>query len=218
MKKVIFTLAFAIAAFGVSNVQGQTPAPAATPSKTITVAEAQAPAKSKSKPFRPTKDQIKAAQTLLKSKALYAGEATGKYDDETRSGIRSFQKDNKLRSTGTLNRSTLEKMGIELTDAQKAMPADSSQLAESDMAGSGDKPKRPPVFRASADQIKQAQRHLKSKSMYGGDETGKLDDTTREGLKKFQEAAGMKVTGTLNKATLEKMGIALTEKQKEVHK
>jgi len=59
-----------------------------------------------------------------------------------------------------------------------------------------------------------AQRLLKQQSMYSGDETGKLDDPTREGLKKYQEAKSMKVTGTLNAATLGKMGIALTDKQK----
>jgi hypothetical protein len=50
--------------------------------------------------------------------------------------------------------------------------------------------------------------------MYSGDATGKLDDATREGLKKFQTANDVKVTGTLNQATLDKMGIALTDKQK----
>ena len=50
--------------------------------------------------------------------------------------------------------------------------------------------------------------------MYSGEQTGKLDDATRAGLKKYQEANGLKVTGTLNSVTLEKMGIALTEKQK----
>ena len=48
------------------------------------------------------------------------------------------------------------------------------------------------------------------------EETGKLDDATREGLKKFQSANGVKATGTLNRETLEKMGIALTDKQKEM--
>ena len=47
-------------------------------------------------------------------------------------------------------------------------------------------------------------------------ETGKLDDTTREFLKTYQQANGIKSTGTLNKITLEKMGIALTDKQKEM--
>jgi len=74
--------------------------------------------------------------------------------------------------------------------------------------------KRGPVFRATADQVKQAQTILKQRSFYAGDQTGKLDTATRTGLKKYQEAEGIKVTGTLNKLTLEKMGIALTDKQK----
>ena len=41
-----------------------------------------------------------------------------------------------------------------------------------------------------------------------------LDAPTRDGLKKYQEAEGIKVTGTLNRATLEKMSITLTEKQR----
>ena len=74
--------------------------------------------------------------------------------------------------------------------------------------------KRGPVFRANKDQIKQAQALLKQRNFYGGEQTGKLDDPTRAGLKKFQEAEGLKVTGTLNKVTLEKMNITLTDKQK----
>jgi hypothetical protein len=34
-------------------------------------------------------------------------------------------------------------------------------------------------------------------------------------LKKYQAANGLSPTGTLNQITLEKMGIALTDKQKE---
>ena len=73
---------------------------------------------------------------------------------------------------------------------------------------------RKPIFRATADQIKQAQALLKQRTFYNGEQTGKLDDDTREGLKKYQQAESLKVTGTLNKVTLEKMGVALTDKQK----
>jgi peptidoglycan hydrolase-like protein with peptidoglycan-binding domain len=76
------------------------------------------------------------------------------------------------------------------------------------------KPKRGPVFRASADQIKQAQALLKQRNFYAGEETGKLSPETRAGLKLYQAAEGLKATGTLNKVTLVKMGIALTDKQK----
>jgi peptidoglycan hydrolase-like protein with peptidoglycan-binding domain len=74
--------------------------------------------------------------------------------------------------------------------------------------------KRGPVFRATKEQINQAQAILKSRGFYSGEQIGKLDDATREGLRKYQQAEGLKVTGTLNKVTLEKMNIALTEKQK----
>jgi peptidoglycan hydrolase-like protein with peptidoglycan-binding domain len=74
--------------------------------------------------------------------------------------------------------------------------------------------KRGPVFRANKDQIKQAQAILKQRGFYAGEQTGKLDPDTREGLKKYQAAEGIKVTGTLNKITLEKMNITLTDKQK----
>jgi peptidoglycan hydrolase-like protein with peptidoglycan-binding domain len=74
--------------------------------------------------------------------------------------------------------------------------------------------KRGPVFRADKGQIKQAQAILKQRGFYAGEQTGKLDDDTRAGLKKYQEAEKIKITGTLNKLTLEKMSITLTEKQK----
>jgi peptidoglycan hydrolase-like protein with peptidoglycan-binding domain len=76
------------------------------------------------------------------------------------------------------------------------------------------KPPRKPIFRASKDQVKQAQKVLKDRGFYAGEETGKLDDDTRAGLKKYQAAESLKVTGTLNKVTLEKMAIVLTDKQR----
>jgi len=100
--------------------------------------------------------------------------------------------------------------------------------SNSTTAATADKPKanannsnatrrrRGPVFRASKDQIKQAQGLLKQRGLYAGEQTGKLDDATRDGLRKFQQAEGVKVTGTLNAATLEKMSIALTDKQREI--
>jgi len=81
-------------------------------------------------------------------------------------------------------------------------------------AGANSSRKRGPVFRATKDQINQAQAILKDRGFYSGDQTGKLDDATRDGLRKYQQAEGLKATGTLNRVTLEKMGVPLTEKQK----
>ena len=89
-----------------------------------------------------------------------------------------------------------------------------AQNSTSSTSKAGTKQKRGPVFRATKDQINQAQALLKSRGFYAGEQVGKLDDATREGLRKYQQAEGLKVTGTLNKITLEKMNIALTDKQK----
>lgn len=76
--------------------------------------------------------------------------------------------------------------------------------------------KRGPIFRATKYQIKQTQTILKTRGFYSGEATGKLDMDTRDGLKKYQEAEGLKVTGTLNAATLQKMNITLTDKQNAI--
>ena len=214
MNRVILTL-FATLAFCFVSF-GQ--APLATETAKTTAASTDE--KPKRQIFRANKDQITEVQKMLKAKAMYSGDATGKLDDPTRESIKVYQKGNGLSETGTLNRATLEKMGITLTDKQKAIPVSESSYASSGIKSSekaslvsDSKPKRI-IFRATKDQIIEAQKLLRSRSMYSGEETGKLDDATREGLKKYQEANGVKVTGTLNQVTLEKMGIALTDKQK----
>jgi peptidoglycan hydrolase-like protein with peptidoglycan-binding domain len=165
--------------------------------------------KKKSPIFRATKDQIMQAQKMLKATE------SGKMDDPFRAALKKYQSENGLKATGTLNRATLEKMNIALTDKQKEIPVSPASYATTDEKKPTETKKRAPVFRASKDQIMQAQKMLKDKGMYAGEQSGKLDDATREGLKKFQTENKIKVTGTLNRETLEKMGIALTDKQKE---
>lgn len=92
--------------------------------------------------------------------------------------------------------------------------AQTSTSSTANKTGTKQNGKRGPIFRATKEQINQAQAILKERGFYAGDQIGKLDDATREGLRKYQQAEGLKVTGTLNKITLEKMNIALTEKQK----
>jgi peptidoglycan hydrolase-like protein with peptidoglycan-binding domain len=230
MKKVLLSVVFSFLMTGAAFAQGTSAAPSSTTTASAAAPAAKSDTAKKPAVFRPSKEQIKEVQTLLKGKKLYSAEPSGKYDDETRAGIRSFQKDNGLKDTGTLNRATLEKFGVALSDKQKEIPASASSYvsAEGDKTPkpsssskasapdekSADTAKKPAVFRASVDQIKAAQKMLKDKSMYSGDESGKLDDTTRDALKKYQDASGLKVTGTLNALTLEKMGIELTDKQK----
>lgn len=101
---------------------------------------------------------------------------------------------------------------LSLTAVMPNIKANTSGQSNSQTTTNSNK-KRGPVFRATKEQIKQAQGILRQRGFYGGQDTGKLDTDTRTGLRKYQEAEGIKVTGTLNRLTLEKMNIALTEKQ-----
>ena len=201
MKKIIFLVALSFV-FGVS-ISAQTAPAATTPTPAATTET-----KPKTKKFRATKDQIMQVQKTLKVAE------TGKMDAEFKTAVKVYQKDNGLKQSGSLNRATLEKMSVELTDAQKMIPVSQSSYAAAE-TDSADKPKKT-IFRANKEQIMETQKKLKTGGMYAGEETGKLDDPTRDGIKKWQEANSVKVTGTLNKETLEKMGIALTDKQKEM--
>lgn len=197
MKKLIF-LMFATLFLSVSlsaQTTTATPTPAPKPETT------------KKPIFRATKEQITQVQKMLKSTE------TGKMDDTFRDEVKKYQSANGLKSTGTLNRATLEKMGIILTDKQKEIPVDPNSFANGDTDKTATK--KAPVFRAVKDQIIAAQKLLKEKNLYAGEPSGTLDPATRAALKAYQEANGLKGTGTLNAVTLEKMGISLTDKQKE---
>lgn len=98
--------------------------------------------------------------------------------------------------------------------AQNSNTSTNSNKSTKTNANKSTNANRKPIFRANADQIKQAQALLKTRNFYSGEQTGKLDTATRAGLKQYQQAEGLKVTGTLNKVTLEKMGITLTDKQR----
>ena len=88
--------------------------------------------------------------------------------------------------------------------------------ANSTTTNSNKNKRRGPVFRANKDQVKQAQTMLTQRGFYNGEATGKLNPDTRAALKKYQQAESLKVTGTLNRVTLEKMNITLTERQKNM--
>lgn len=206
MKKFIF---FLFAAFSLCiSINAQTTA-TSTPqvSQTTEVKPKRPPV------FRANKEQIMQVQKMLKVTE------TGKLSKEDREIVKKWQSENGLKTTGTLNRATLEKMNVALTDKQKEIPVSPASFATTETvktSASTEPKKRGPVFRANKEQITEVQQKLKTGGMYAGEATGKLDDPTREGIKKWQTANGVKVTGTLNKETLEKMGITLTDKQKEM--
>ncbi len=187
MKKIIICLSIMLSLCVFTHAQATTTASQTTEKK------------AKKPTFRATKDQIMQAQKILKVTE------SGKMSNEDKMTLKTYQTANGLKATGSLNRATLEKLGIALTDKQKEIPVDPKSFASTAKSTT----KKGPVFRATKEQVMQTQKMLKVT------ETGKLSKEDREALKTYQTANGIKPTGGLNKVTLEKMGIELTEKQKE---
>ena len=187
--------------------------------------------KTKTPIFRSTKQQVIEAQTLLKTRKLYNGEATGTSNPGWKTAVKTYQGENGLAKTGSLNRATLEKMEIKLTEKQAAIPVDPKHLASTDTKPETDKsgsaaatktetktsvgPKRPAPFQANKDQITALQTKLKDAKLFTGNADGARSDALKDAVKKYQEANGLNATGGINAATLDKLGIALTDKQKE---
>ena len=153
--------------------------------------------------LRANKDQLIMAQKMLKV------EPTGKSDAATVAALKTFQKEKGLPETGSLDRDTMQKLGIGMTTAQRGM---SAPPEEKTAAGDNSKLKSE-TFRATKEQIVQVQKLLKSGGFYDGEATGILNAATGDGLKKYQKANALEATGTINQITLEKMDIPVTEQQ-----
>lgn len=221
---LLLSALFVLAAFVGAQTSTSTPAQAPTTDNK----PAKAPV------FRSTGDQVKEAQTMMKAKNVFSGEVTGVSSAQWKSAVKSFQGENGLTQTGSLNRATLEKMGIALTDKQKEIPVNPKTIASGSSKSSRSKdsdkttaptraksastsggPKRPAPFQATKDQITALQKVLKDGKMFDGEANGARSDALKEAVKKFQEANSLKVTGGINAATLQKAGITLTDKQKD---
>ncbi len=223
-RKLLLVLSISVLFTGGIYAQADSTSVKAEETKAKTEETKASAAETSTKPasFRPTKDQIKRGQEILIEKKLWDGEATGIYGD-CRPAIKDYQKANGLEQTGKFDKPTLAKMNIPLTDKQKGIDAGSdskssttktSSASASSKTPSDEGPKRPAPFQASKEQITALQTKLKEAKLFSGEADGERSDELKEAVKKYQEANGLKATGGINAATLEKMGIALTDKQK----
>ena len=230
LRKLLF--AISVSLFFAAGICGQGNSTTATTATTTSTSETAT--KTKKPSFRSTKEQVEKAQTMLKAKNLYSGEVTGKTSPDWKAAVKAYQGENGLTKTGSLNRATLEKMGIALTEKQKEIPVNPAHIASGSSdtkttkstdksntstttkteAKTTDGPKRPAPFQANKDQITALQTKLKEAKLFAGEANGVRSDELKEAVKKYQDANGLKATGGINAATLEKMGIALTDKQK----
>ncbi len=67
-------------------------------------------------------DDVKKIQEALKSKGNDPGAIDGHMGRKTRAALRAFQKSNGLKVTGSLDKETEDKLGVQLTTSSEAQP------------------------------------------------------------------------------------------------
>ena len=102
MKTLFVALAAALALVMSSFAWAAEPAQAPAPKTAV---------KAKAKKAAPKKAWVKKVQIAL-NKAGYKVKADGIMGKKTRTAIKSFQKNNKMKATGRVNKTTLAKLGL----------------------------------------------------------------------------------------------------------
>jgi peptidoglycan hydrolase-like protein with peptidoglycan-binding domain len=73
---------------------------------------------------------IMQAQTALKTKGFYKGEANGKMDGSTKDAVKAFQEKQGIMATGRLNKDTRQLLGIEPDTSDNATKKSASKNKE----------------------------------------------------------------------------------------
>lgn len=135
--------------------------------------------------------QLRQVQQALNQKGFDAGNVDGNWGAETRDALRNFQQAQGLKQTGQLDSQTISALGVQLDQA--AMHYDAQELSQQ--------------------QIQQVQRSLNQKGFDAGTVDGKWNSRTQSALRNFQQAQGMKQTGSLDQKTVSSLGVDFAQQE-----
>lgn len=114
---------------------------------------------------------IRQAQQQLRAMGLYEGPIDGRYGPETQQALRAYQGLHGLQVTGALTPETQKSLQAQQTKQQGQVT------------------------------VREAQQHLKAAGFYAGPVDGNFGPGTEEALRKYQQAQGLQVTGSLTQET-----------------
>jgi len=83
---------------------------------------------------------MKAVEEALQAKGYRPGKIDGVADDEARTAIRTFQKDNGLSVTGMIDQRTADKLGVRISSKSGSAQRDRSTGGTSGQSGSRSDP------------------------------------------------------------------------------
>lgn len=162
------------------------------------------------------------AQKQLKNDGYYHGRIDGIDGTMTHAAIRKYQRDNNLTVNGRLDRATRDTLGVQTTTGEASRSAEpneynqsgqnnqSSQNNQSNEANrvSNQNSSNNSSTMVSSATVSAAQRHLKQMGFYSGDVNGNMSSETRSAIREYQKNSNLNVTGQLDQATLNGLGVS----------
>ena len=148
--------------------------------------------------------QVTELQNRLIALGYLKGKASGTYDADTISAVKTFQKKNGLTANGTADSATQK-----LLYSDEAMDASSTPTPKPTATPTPEPTPTPTVavpekgLRSgdTGTDVRTLQKRLKELKYYTGTVNGKMDSDTVKALKKFQTAHGLEADGIAGKAT-----------------
>jgi len=134
-------------------------------------------------------ESIAKAQRILHDRRYYSGPIDGQLTWETQKAIKEFQDDKDLEKTGRLDLPTTEALGLNIY----TVSYDGLRVINYDLD--------------SFETVAFVQRVLQDQKYYIGPVNGEMTVATRESLKRYQAEHRLTVTGNLDPATAEMMGL-----------
>ncbi len=148
------------------------------------------------------RESVRLVQRLLNQLGHDAGNPDGDLGSTTRGAIRGFQSAENLRTTGRVSDALIDRLYWRLAEHIQRLPEDQRKvvLTPPDL----DKPLRILITRPSPrNAVREAQEMLADLGHDVGPVDGVLGRDTIRALKAFQDASGMKETGTISDRVLE---------------
>ena len=159
-------------------------------------------------------EDVKDLQIRLTALGYYKGMISGDFLEGTQNGIRRFQKNNNLESTGEADPLTQETLyssaavGNYDVEEPTATPfSDSSWYLVDENDTGVPMPEAPVLFEkelkrdSKGEAVKKLQERMKQLGYFDGSITGNYQDKTINAIKKIQKQNGMKVTGRTDEET-----------------
>jgi peptidoglycan hydrolase-like protein with peptidoglycan-binding domain len=140
-----------------------------------------------------SRSEIRQAQQELRLEGYYHGGLSGTMSPATVHALRQYQRMNNLYANGRLDQQTVRSLGITY-GSEQGYTGEASRSAEE------------PYL--SSHMIRQAQRQLKTDSLYTGSIDGIVGPETRSAVWQYQQKNNLAVNGMLDRQTLRNMGLS----------